>query len=998
MKSIKTDTLNSDVKPGDDTDPGTDKSDVTNPNRPFNENATANKTISDKPFADKTVSDQDVPPRATNTEPARLCYVDDSRTSAYVVKRMLRPFGYSVDHYESAEPALIALVQGSYDLLLTDLKVSPKGMDGDDLLRALRNSGQSKISSLPVIVITGSTDTSVFADVYEAGANKIMTKPVNGDELNDHIRKLVYSHNSEQKDNDLGSTSHNSNDRLEARNPRKDPVSAHEDVVLESRPEGFSNFMGPTAFADKPANVVFFDSEIKQNRNADIDKSLQDFDSIPVLNSSDIDNPIPVLEAGIESESYVLSEGGSASSDTDSIAAELKDIDSKIFGNNSFGSNSFDNKSAEDADRRVLAQDSNAHGGLFSEPYVPRPTTRSAPAAKVRPTITTVKPTADENSDSIVKSSITNTDARREAARRAQAAVTAAQKNKRIMAEKAKKKAQAAAALKKLKEAAAMKVAIAKKAQQIQQIKKQKAIAAAKAKAIAAAKAAAAEKKRQQEAEAHKADNLKLRPKEESLTPAATAAPTAAPPTNASQGNAGQGLAAKKPIELVHPRDGGSPLNAGAQSPGFSRPAAPPPPPPPPPKEKVQAQAKQTPPIREKDQANDILSSMDQFPLVEADMPDTYAPSRFFAVFSSLFELYGFKKIMVMTLGILVVFFTYDTWSPILNINDGTAVDLSIVEQGEIFQAITVPGKVVSKLRVNITPSIAGRLTKVVADEGDSVKKGQLLARLDDREAKSYLKKATASYNSAKEDVVMAKRTLKRLSRAFKKGAIPRQLVEDAEVDLRSSRARKSISEEEVHSARVSLENPRILAPFSGVITNRFVEVGQWVVPSETLFSLIDPKQREVEVKVDSADSSGIAVGQTVSLSSDAFPGLEWSESVTRLAAATSSVGNANTISVYISLGTNAPSLRFGQQIDADIRTAWNPNAVKVPYGAIINEKGKSWVALLEGDKARLVEVTTGIEDFSHVEITQGVSIGETIILADGKRLRNGERVFLSTK
>ena len=56
-------------------------------------------------------------------------------------------------------------------------------MDGDDLVRALRNSGHEKISSLPVIVITGSTDEAVLKEVYEAGANQILSKPVNGDEL-----------------------------------------------------------------------------------------------------------------------------------------------------------------------------------------------------------------------------------------------------------------------------------------------------------------------------------------------------------------------------------------------------------------------------------------------------------------------------------------------------------------------------------------------------------------------------------------------------------------------------------------------------------------------------------------------------------------------------------------------------------------------------------------------------------------------------------------------
>jgi len=174
------------------------------------------------------------------------------------------------------------------------------------------------------------------------------------------------------------------------------------------------------------------------------------------------------------------------------------------------------------------------------------------------------------------------------------------------------------------------------------------------------------------------------------------------------------------------------------------------------------------------------------------------------------------------------------------------------------------------------------------------------------------------------------------------------------------------------------------------------VEVGQWVVPSETLFTLIDEKQREVEVQVDAADSGGIAVGQTVTLSSDAFPNLEWNESVTRLAAATNNVGNANTVSVYISLGNNAPALRFGQQVDADIRTAWNPNALKLPFGAITNRGGKSYVATIKDGKVQFVEVVTGIEDFSHVEVLQGINVGQPVILANGLDLQPNQKVFVA--
>ncbi|HEX21798.1 MAG TPA: response regulator, partial [Chromatiales bacterium] len=123
---------------------------------------------------------------------ARLCYVDDSRTAAFVVRRMLEPSGYQVDYFQSAEPAVVALIQGDYDLLLTDLKVSSTGMDGDDLIRTLRQSGQPRLSQLPIIVITGSTDAEVLVKVYDAGANQVMTKPVDAGALDGHIRRLLF--------------------------------------------------------------------------------------------------------------------------------------------------------------------------------------------------------------------------------------------------------------------------------------------------------------------------------------------------------------------------------------------------------------------------------------------------------------------------------------------------------------------------------------------------------------------------------------------------------------------------------------------------------------------------------------------------------------------------------------------------------------------------------------------------------------------------------------
>jgi len=923
--------------------------------------------------------------------PSRLCYVDDSRTSAYVVKRMLRPFGYIVDHFDSAESALVALIQKNYDLLLTDLKVSPKGMDGDDLVRALRNSGQEKIASLPIIVITGSTDTEVLEAVYRAGANHILTKPVNGDELNSQILRLInefpqdHSLNGELPQVDFTAAQHNGESAKSDRS------------------------------AQESATVLHFDHDHKNVDNAeytdvaDIDSALSDVDAIPILSNTDIhtdayhsdeaalmpDNKPGNEEVqGEEKDSSIGVAAVTKIKPDRAKEASIAILHSKDHANNAKG-------------RRVLVdiseQEPNDHNETADHDaaYLPQPKSRHVPAAKVQPTIVVRQNTAASAPKEAAQA------ARQEAARRAKAAILAAQRkqandSRTVRADNTADNAEAAEALKKLKAAAQQKALLAKKKKAIEAAR---AARAAKEALAAQAAQAAAQRAQQSPQKEHElsADDLTLEPLEGDFM--GTFPPIDnhsfdnnpfAPKRSKSKQNANDGSARAaasssaeasgfnfgaeksdinqgKPAQLNHPMDGGVTDRVPPEKlvHPFDRPAG---------KE----------PFSSRPQGNTLLQEIERFPLVESHLSDTY-PSRAMTAMSSVLELYGFKRIIIMALIMVGVFFSFGSFSDLFS--DGVAVDVAVVEQGEIYQAQTYQGKVVSKQKVDIVPPIAGRLVEVLVDEGDNVKKGDLLARLDDREAISFLSKADASLNSAREDVILAERTLERLSQAFKKGAVARQLVEDAEVDLRSAKARESIAEEEVRSAKLGLENPRILAPFDGVVTSRLVEVGQWVVPSEILFTLIDPKQREVEVKVEAADSNGIAVGQTVGLSSDAFPGLEWSESVTRLAAATTNVGNANTVSVYVSLGSSAPSLRFGQQVDADVRTAWNPNAIKVPFGAVVPKNGRNWVAVLDEGRARFVEVTTGIEDFSHMEIKSGLSVGETIILVNSKHVRDGEKV-----
>lgn len=690
---------------------------------------------------------------------ARLCYVDDSRTSAYVVRRLLQPYGYQVDHFSSAEPAFVALIQEDYDLLLTDLKVSSTGMDGDDLIRTLRKSGHPKISTMPIIVITGATDPQMLVDVYDAGANQVMKKPVDADELDGHIRRLLF----------------------DARRIEFDASSGGKRRPMDATVVTLPTTHRPHPIAEPPMVAE--------------SQPFTDDAEVPV--SSPAPEPVNPVEPAEMAESAVLSPSPEIQEETEKDTEPMP----AVFSEEAL------------SDEKEVPQ-----AAMVDE------TPQAPPASEAAEFQTDVRPTATEKID-------------------------------------------------------------------------------------------------------------------------------------------------VPPEQTVDHYDNGEPviiepdMRTGKRDAGFGRSAD-----------------------------ENILQDLNQYALVVSERAGLFARSGVVNLLYSLVELVGIRKLLVRTLivGVALTLLAVG-WN--FYFNQGLAVETAFVESGEIFQSITVPGRLVSKQRINVSAARSGRLIEVLVKEGDRVAKGQVLAKLDDRELLSRLRRAEANLKSAREGIALAERNLKRLRKANASGAVARRFVEDAEVDLRTARTNAGISVEEVRSATLEFDNQKVTAAFAGTVTSRFAEIGQWVGPAETLFTLVDETQREIEVRVDSADSVAIDVGQVVAVSSDAFPGLEWKESVVRLGTATDNKSNANSVKVYISLGNDAPTLRIGQQVDADIRTAWNPNTLKIPFEALISRDGQTMVAVLADGRVRMKTVETGIEDFAMAEIKQGLNEGEMVILSKGTVLHNGDKV-----
>lgn len=326
------------------------------------------------------------------------------------------------------------------------------------------------------------------------------------------------------------------------------------------------------------------------------------------------------------------------------------------------------------------------------------------------------------------------------------------------------------------------------------------------------------------------------------------------------------------------------------------------------------------------------------------------------------------------------------------------AIKVLAAEKGEILSTLSATGRVVSREEAAISAAVPALVQAVMVEEGERVEAGAILALLDDREWQEKAKVAGESVREAEEKVRLLQRDSEALAAVFSAGGVSRQAVEDAGSNLTMARAAAGRALAEQKGARVTLDKLRVKAPFTGIVTRKSINPGEWAAPGLAIFSLAKEKRREIEVMVDESDSGLVKAGQETLLTSDAFPGISWAEQVLEVATAVRKEGAANSIKVRVGCGEKAPDLKLGQQVDAKIRTAHRAGIVKLPFDVLISQGGKTFVAMVKSGLIDLVPVVTGIEDAVSVEIASGLSAGDEVILPEGKPLKAGVRVKTVTR
>ncbi len=327
------------------------------------------------------------------------------------------------------------------------------------------------------------------------------------------------------------------------------------------------------------------------------------------------------------------------------------------------------------------------------------------------------------------------------------------------------------------------------------------------------------------------------------------------------------------------------------------------------------------------------------------------------------------------------------------------------VEGGAAPGGITASGYVVARTKASVAAKLAGRLEYLGVTEGSRVRKGEVIARIESAEYAAALASARAEASRLGVELAQAERDLARARDLSDRGVVARTALEDAQTRVGSTRAALEAANANVRLAAATLENTNVRAPFDGTVLRKDAEVGEIVAPSAAgggltrtaIATLADLATLEVEVDVNEAYIARVTNGQSARITLDAYPDTSFAGAV-RQVVPTADRQKA-TVLVKVSIWDRDPRIlpEMGARVDfvpagAESASAV-PRRVYAPAGAVDRTGAKPRVWTVEQGKAVPLEIETGADDGTRVEVRSGLTGGEQVIVAPPAGLAPGARV-----
>ena len=333
-------------------------------------------------------------------------------------------------------------------------------------------------------------------------------------------------------------------------------------------------------------------------------------------------------------------------------------------------------------------------------------------------------------------------------------------------------------------------------------------------------------------------------------------------------------------------------------------------------------------------------------------------------------------------------------------------VEVVEVRHGDVYSPIRATGTVVADIEAKVSAKVSGRIEVVAVDEGDRMSEGGLIARLEQRDFELTYKSALAQRDmvkaSAREatlNLTNVTREKLRIENLYQRKVVSQQSYDDAVTAYRMALARVDVLEAQskaaiadLELARRRLEDSRVTAPFSGYVTEKYVNEGEFISPGMPIVTIMNIDQVKAEVKVPEMELTRVALGIPVDLEIDALEDHRFEGQISAINARVDPINRNFTVKIKIPNPKHL--IKSGMFARITIKTDIIRDVPVVPERALVADaQGGNAVFMLENGKARCRSVIVGARGEGIVQIKEGLARGETILVSGNYGLTDGSEV-----
>ncbi len=380
------------------------------------------------------------------------------------------------------------------------------------------------------------------------------------------------------------------------------------------------------------------------------------------------------------------------------------------------------------------------------------------------------------------------------------------------------------------------------------------------------------------------------------------------------------------------------------------------------------------------------------------------------------------SRIILIVLGaVLLILAGLYLWGPLQPAQEVATTVVTRLYPAQAYTVLNASGYVVAQRKAAVSSKSTGRLAYLGVEEGSRVKKGQIIATLENKDLVAARNQALAQVNQAKADLGSAKAELvdARLQYRRYKTLVAQDLVarqdfdtavaryDKAKAGLAAAQARIKVARAGLANAQASLDYSYIRSPFDGVVTTKDAEVGEVVAPfgaatnaRAAVVTMADLHSLMVEVDVAESNLDKVHLGQPCEISLDAIPDRRFAGEV-HMIVPTADRTKATVLTKVKFLETDN---RILPEMSAKVAFLSKPMKgaerrprLIIPKTALVTRQGQSYSFLVVGNRAKLVPVTLGLPLNELVEIKSGLKEGDRVVLNPPASLKDGSRVRIKS-